>query len=239
MQYQGHTLRHELKYYINASVYHTLRNRLRVVLKPDPNMKREDGYLISSLYFDDLHHSALNEKQSGIRFRKKYRMRCYDRSDALIKLECKYKYDEYISKTSATLSRAEYDAILRNDYGFLASRREEVCRQLLAYHNLRLLRPVVAVEYLREAYVLPQGNVRITFDRNLSSSMEVQRFFEKDTLRYPVLAAGQQLMEVKFDEYLPAFIKENLETGKLQQTSFSKYYLCRRYSVPCAGGRKR
>lgn len=108
MQYQGHTLRHELKYYINASVYHTLRNRLRVVLKPDPNMKREDGYLISSLYFDDLHHSALNEKQSGIRFRKKYRMRCYDRSDALIKLECKYKYDEYISKTSATLSRAEY-----------------------------------------------------------------------------------------------------------------------------------
>ena len=61
MQYQGHTLRHELKYYINASVYHTLRNRLRVVLKPDPNMKREDGYLISSLYFDDLHHSALNE----------------------------------------------------------------------------------------------------------------------------------------------------------------------------------
>ena len=53
MQYQGHTLRHELKYYINASVYHTLRNRLRVVLKPDPNMKREDGYLISSLYFDD------------------------------------------------------------------------------------------------------------------------------------------------------------------------------------------
>ena len=123
MQYQGHTLRHELKYYINASVYHTLRNRLRAVLKPDPNMKREDGYLISSLYFDDLHHSALNEKQSGIRFRKKYRMRCYDRSDALIKLECKYKYDEYISKTSATLSRAEYDAILRNDYGFLASRR--------------------------------------------------------------------------------------------------------------------
>ena len=75
MQYQGHTLRHELKYYINASVYHTLRNRLRAVLKPDPNMKREDGYLISSLYFDDLHHSALNEKQSGIRFRKKYRMR--------------------------------------------------------------------------------------------------------------------------------------------------------------------
>ena len=55
----------------------------------------------------------------------------------------------------------------------------------------------------------------------------------------PVLAAGQQLMEVKFDEYLPAFIKENLETGKLQQTSFSKYYLCRKYSVPCAGGRKR
>ena len=227
MQYQGHTLRHELKYYINASVYHTLRNRLRVVLKPDPNMKREDGYLISSLYFDDLHHSALNEKQSGIRFRKKYRMRCYGRSDALIKLECKYKYDEYISKTSATLSRAEYDAILRNDYGFLASRREEVCRQLLAYYNLRLLRPVVAVEYLREAYVLPQGNVRITFDKDISASTDCFDMFAEDYVTSRVLEKDLIVLEVKYDDYLPRVIQQAIGVVGAQQCSASKYVMCR------------
>ena len=227
MQYQGHTLRHELKYYINASVYHTLRNRLRVVLKPDPNMKREDGYLISSLYFDDLHHSALNEKQSGIRFRKKYRMRCYDRSDALIKLECKYKYDEYISKTSATLSRAEYDAILRNDYGLLASRREEVCRQLLAYHNLRLLQPVVAVEYLREAYVLPQGNVRITFDKDISASTDCFDMFAEDYVTSRVLEKDLIVLEVKYDDFIPSFVLEILQTAMTNKCAISKYVMCR------------
>ncbi len=44
-------------------------------------------------------------------------------------------------------------------------------------------------------------------------------------------------MEVKFDEYLPTFIRNHMEIGRLQQTSFSKYYLGRKYTVSGAGGR--
>ena len=66
MEYLGHRLRHEIKYYINNSVYHTLRTRLNTVAAPDPNMKDPEGYLISSLYFDDIFHSAMEEKLSGI-----------------------------------------------------------------------------------------------------------------------------------------------------------------------------
>ena len=227
MQYLGHQLRHEQKYYINASVYHTLRNRLRTVIKPDPNMKREDGYLISSLYFDDVNQSALNEKCAGIRFRKKFRMRCYDRSDQLIKLECKYKYDEFISKISAPLSRAEYDSSLEGNYSFLAKRQEPVCQQLWAYHNLHLLKPVVVVEYLREAYVLPQGNVRITFDKDISASTDTIDMFAPDYATRRVLEKDLIVLEVKFDDFLPAHVQQILQTAMTEKCAISKYVMCR------------
>jgi len=101
------------------------------------------------------------------------------------------------------------------------------------------MRAKTIVEYERIPFVYKNGNVRITIDRNMTSSMEISGFFDKDNMRYPVLGKGQQLLEVKFDEYLPTFIRDNLEIGRLQQTSFSKYYLGRKYTVPCAGGRLR
>jgi hypothetical protein len=39
------------------------------------------------------------------------------------------------------------------------------------------------------------------------------------------------LMEVKFDEFLPDYIYRALMLDNLQQTAFSKYYLCRKYSL--------
>ena len=43
----------------------------------------------------------------------------------------------------------------------------------------------------------------------------------------PVLPAGMHVLEVKYDELLPDYIAQLLETGKLQRTAFSKYYLGR------------
>ena len=41
------------------------------------------------------------------------------------------------------------------------------------------------------------------------------------------MPSGWQLMEVKFDEYLPDYIYRALNLEGLQQTPYSKYYLCR------------
>ena len=38
-------------------------------------------------------------------------------------------------------------------------------------------------------------------------------------------------MEVKFDEYLPDVIYSGLNLGVLQQTAYSKYYLCRKFAL--------
>lgn len=227
MLYEGHKLRHELKYYINQSVYQTLRNRLKVVIQPDPNMIDEDGYMISSLYFDDLYQSALSDKQDGYRFRKKFRIRCYNNSDNVIKLECKRKYDEYISKTSADLSREEYNSILAGNYDFLGKRSEEVCRELFVYHHTHLLKPVITVEYLREAYVLSQGSVRITFDKDIAASTGEKDMFSPRYSAKGILEPGLMILEVKFDDFIPAYVLQILKTAMTEKCAISKYVMCR------------
>ncbi len=227
MEYLGHRLRHEIKYYINDSVYHTLRARLNTVAAPDPNMRDPEGYLISSLYFDDIYHSAMEEKLSGIQFRKKYRLRCYGRSDARISLECKRKYAEYISKDSTLVTRAQYDAILAGDYDFWAGGSSPLGLEVYALHHRNLLKPTVAVEYLREAYVMPQGNVRITFDKDVSASIDDYDMFSPHYQTRRVLEPGVMVLEVKFDDFLPDAIRQILKTAMTEKCAISKYVMCR------------
>lgn len=226
MYYLHHRLRHEIKYYINKSVYHTLRTRLNTVAGPDPNMTEPEGYLISSLYFDDVYHSAMAEKISGNQFRKKFRLRCYDRSDRFIRLECKRKYAEYISKDSMPVTRAEYDAILAGDCGFLLD-KPALGQELYALRCRNLLRPTVAVEYVREAYVMHEGNVRVTFDKDVSASVGEFDMFSPRFETRCVLEPGVMVLEVKYDDYLPDPIYQILKTAMTEKCAISKYVMCR------------
>ena len=87
--------------------------------------------------------------------------------------------------------------------------------------------PKCIVEYERTAFVDKRGNVRITFDRNISGSDRIEDFLDKTIYRTPVLPEGQHILEIKYDEFLPQYLAELLEIGTLQQTSFSKYYYVR------------
>lgn len=227
MQYEGHRLRHEYKYYINDEVYHVLRRRLSMVMERDEHMIDDRGYLVSSIYFDDWYHSAMNEKIAGTRFRKKFRIRCYELRDQWIRLECKSKFHEYISKEGARLSREEYDKLMQGSYEFLLGRREAVCQELYGYHNTKGLKPVVVVEYKREAYVSSLGNVRITFDKDISASTQALDVFGKQYVTKKVLPNHMMVLEVKYDDYLPAHMQSILQEACTDRCAISKYVMCR------------
>ena len=93
----------------------------------------------------------------------------------------------------------------------------------------RLMQPKIIVEYDRTPYVGEEGNVRITFDRNIRSCAEPEAFWEKEMRARPIMASGQHLLEVKFDEFLPEWIYRTLQMENMTQTAFSKYCLCRKY----------
>lgn len=106
-----------------------------------------------------------------------------------------------------------------------------VLQKLNLLMRTRLMRPKVIVEYDRTPFVEKLGNTRVTFDRNIRSSDAVQSFLEKRIPGRPIMPAGRQILEVKYDEFLPDYLCRNLQLSRLRQTTFSKYYLCRRYSL--------
>lgn len=56
--------RHELKYLLNPADAELIRERLSVVLHPDPHAENGE-YHIRSLYFDDYWDTAYEEKSAG------------------------------------------------------------------------------------------------------------------------------------------------------------------------------
>lgn len=222
------TLRHEFKYYINLKTYQILRQRISMVALRDENTKREEGYLISSLYFDDYLNSALKDKIDGDRFRKKFRIRVYERESGLIKLESKSKLDSWTAKESVLLSLQEYRKILDEDYEFLIQREEPLCRELYSLIKTRLLKPKVIVEYEREAYVVKEGNVRLTFDKQLRSSINGLDIFDPSVIYSAALPDEVMVFEIKYDDFIPKHIKHLINEQSMQRYAVSKYVICKK-----------
>ncbi len=217
--------RNELKYYISRQEYTKLKNIIKLTMPLDSNSSGM-GYLIRSLYFDDIFDSALYEKNAGIFARKKFRIRIYDYSDRIIKLERKRKYNNNTNKEDYSLSRQGYDMIMAGDIGFLRTSGNDVALSFYYEYRNLFLRPKVIVDYTREAYIMKAGNVRITFDKELKASSNINKMFEETTGR-KIIPEEQLILEVKFDEFLPDIIKRYLSVVDKKPLAISKYVLCR------------
>ncbi|MDE6704407.1 MAG: polyphosphate polymerase domain-containing protein [Treponemataceae bacterium] len=188
-------------------------------------------YSIRSVYFDDLYNTCYFENEDGTDPREKFRIRIYNCSDKRISLELKQKERGMCRKISCPIPRAVCEQILGGIIPAFNGDTPYLLKKLIMQMHMRALKPVVIVAYERVPFVYDQGNVRVTFDRNLRSSDKIERFFDGNAPFRPVLLVGTDMMEVKFDGFLPDFINEALQTSALQWTSFSKYYLCRKYRM--------
>lgn len=223
--------RHELKYYIAQGDYTLLHLRLRRAMESDANAKTTGGeYFIRSLYFDDYNDGALRTKLDGTDTRDKYRIRIYNMRDDVIKLECKHKKESYIHKDSISLTRAECDLLLAGKYSFLLKRSEPFARHMFGVFAGGL-RPVVLVDYVREPYVFPLEDVRVTFDKNIRTGYYSTDLFNPSVVTYPAVPDYDMVMEVKYNRYLSTYIRSLLQTGCAQQSAISKYCLCRRFEL--------
>ena len=90
------------------------------------------------------------------------------------------------------------------------------------------LRPRVLVSYVREPYVYAAGNVRVTFDSNIRTSL-FQRDFLNGALPDIIAtdAPGDIILEVKYDAFLPEIIRPK---GNTSLTSIANDPTTDRYS---------
>lgn len=213
--------------------YYELRSRALAFLRHDEH--GDNGkYFIRSLYLDDILLSDYNQKMDGWNRRRKYRVRIYDCSDEIIKFEIKDKYDSCISKVSDTISLEEYDSIVSGDFGFVSEMifsdsdegRRKALRMAYIDNATRILSPQVVVDYDREVFICDEGNVRMTFDMNLRAGLASGELFDPDLVTVPAYDEGRMILEVKYDDYLPEFIRHMLKPLGRLQSSQSKYALC-------------
>lgn len=222
--------RHELKYVVSAAQVELIKNRVEHLLPRDAHAGEKGMYAIRSLYFDDYENRCYRENADGTDPREKFRIRIYNHSAEKIRLECKRKERGMTHKESCPLTEMQTRMLMDGRALPDIASQPPVLRKLTMQMLTRRMRPVVIVEYERVPYVYELGNVRITLDLNVSSGKDVGAFLEESISKRPVMPAGRQLLEVKYDEYLPDFIYNNLQLENLQQTAFSKYYLCRKYT---------
>lgn len=228
-------LRFEHKYLIEYETYLQIRDRLGKVLNLDSNSIGGKGYHLRSLYFDDIYDSALMEKSAGISTRKKYRIRIYNHSDEVIKLEIKRKYQDYTNKISTTITKDDYNKIYTGDVADFPSRQNEVMTNYYLQMRNNLLKPKVIVDYYREAYILPYNQIRITLDNNLSAASPQYNIFTDDVFSRQLDVKYSRILEVKYNNFLPDFVKKVFEPFPMTRLSVSKYVLCREELINMGG----
>lgn len=225
-------LRHELKFFISPIQYQVLSRTLKATLNPDPNSDENNQYHIRSLYFDTAYDSALYDKINGTANRDKYRIRIYNFSDQMIRLECKSKFRDLISKRSVRITRDLAEQLISADPTGLESTASGLVSDTFREMRTNLLHPVVIVDYLREAYLHPAEEVRITFDMQLRSGLNSVDMFNPYLPTVPPFDHDEIILEVKYNQVLPPYIA-NLLTYALRdgacRSAISKYVYCRRF----------
>lgn len=215
------TKRLEHKYFISYLDYFKIIDAIKNILIHDKHGEN-DSYQVTSIYLDDLVFSGASDKAFGNEVHKKYRIRYYD-DISKKKLELKHKIGETSTKYSTPIDDALFHAIIDQDLDILHARIDDdlIRRFILDFYKSHL-KPTCYIKYKREAYKDELNNLRLTFDH----SVTVERFQKVETgMELKVMLDSNLILEIKYERYMPNFVKEILKKISLNQTAYSKYFL--------------
>lgn len=221
--------RNEIKYLCTREQMQVIRERINQILDLDSNVNGNEIYTVRSLYFDDFYDRCLRENINGVTPREKFRVRIYNGNSDKITLELKKKIKDKTIKKACPISQEQCRTLMQGEVPYGISENQQLLRKLGILMETTLMKPKVIVEYDRIPYVYELGNVRVTFDLNVSSCNQIESFLDEELCRRPVMSQNQLILEVKYDEYIPRFVYNALQLTDLKHTAFSKYYYCRRY----------
>ena len=220
--------RHEIKYEISLVDYYVLSQRLSVVMPRD--IHSENGsYRVRSLYFDDAKDTAFKDKINGVNMREKFRLRYYDDDVSYIRLEKKSKINGLCNKTATVLTVWETQKILSGDLEWMMESDVPLVRELYLKVTTKGLCPKTIVDYQRDAFIFPAGNVRVTLDYNIRTGINCVDFLNPECVTIPV-SGKPIILEVKWDEFLPGIVRDAVQLEGRKNAAYSKYAASRVYS---------
>jgi hypothetical protein len=232
-------MRFEYKYLVPPDLMPALRRMMIPFLRFDayaqPGEVRD--YSVRSIYYDTAGLKYYREKLSGLKNRKKLRLRGYGEAateETRVFLEIKRKHENTVSKDRAPVLFRDIGEMLRTGAaerfvkGSEAFPNADGDGRRFLYHLFReTLRPVVLIVYEREAYFGKfDRTLRVTVDKNLRSALfpaPERLFFEESILSANL---NSYILEVKYHEWFPSWLADILRSLRLQRQSFSKYCSC-------------
>ena len=219
--------RKELKYYISYNEYIVLSRLLKRIFQKDKyNQESLGGYLVRSLYFDTLDNNSFEDKVGAIEERSKFRLRIYDAASKSVKFEIKSKTDYTVTKETAIISRDDAEEIQKGNYEVMLKYKNKVLNKAYIEFRKRPYYPVVLVDYLREAFFYDANKIRVVFDRFLKSTPLHLDLFADDIMM-PQLKNDIVIMEIKYDNFIPMWIKQLLQIPSFERSAISKYVIGR------------
>ncbi|MBN1424757.1 polyphosphate polymerase domain-containing protein [Candidatus Fermentibacteria bacterium] len=229
--------REEFKYWIDGDQARRIVRAISSFVVPDPHADShaEATYTVRSIYYDSPRFDFYHHKVDGLRRRKKLRVRSYARDGIpeRLFLEIKHKRGRKVLKERAPLSpdlckhalvHKEIPPLQPGD-GMTPGTLRAAGRFVWFTRQL-CLEPVVLVAYDRTAYVdrwHPQA--RLTMDRGVQSLLwpTYDALFEEGHL-HPC-TNGHVILELKFGDCMPQWMRCLIRSEGLMSTSISKYCL--------------
>lgn len=218
--------RREIKYLLNTEEYKRFKARIDKVLIGDIH-NREGGYVVRSLYFDTLDDRDFLEKEAGVEIRRKIRLRIYDTEANFAMLEMKQKDGDYQMKRSLVVSREDAIEMAKGNYSCLLNYDSPFASEMYVFMTTNFYRPKVIIEYKRDAFIVKENSIRITFDHDIVATEASMDIFDENLQMNPVLDKNNVVLEVKYNGFLLSYIKDLIEDASCISTSVSKYYLSR------------
>jgi hypothetical protein len=222
--------RFELKYLITLQQAEKFKSALRAYLIPDEHGNNQGSYALTSLYYDSPDLRCYWEKENGIRFRRKLRIRRYETGEPLtdetsVFIEIKQRVDRVTQKRRAVLPYR--DALrLCNDRQIPDHAPEDraTIEEIYAFLWHYNLRPISIVRYDRQAFIGTEYDpgLRVTFDTRLSFQSYPLHLHEWPS-GLPMLPPNLVVMEIKVNERIPYWLTEMIAAHNLQMERVSKY----------------
>ena len=212
--------RHELKYETDPDKARLIRQDITPALTADSHTDADGSYLVKSLYFETPYNDDYHDKELGIQFRQKMRLRSYGDSD-IYKLEIKSKNGDVATKYSVTLSLEQAKMVADGNYSCLLD--IATANATYIYHQLitRVYRPLMVVTYKRYPFTNPAGNFRLTFDEDIRYGVSPQALFENIPLTG--IATDKTIIEIKYDDFAPVWITDYLLKSGINAGESSKF----------------
>ena len=209
----------EWKYILSAEQTEFFCERLKGHMEPDAYGLTT----ISSLYYDTPDRMLIRASIEKPEFKEKIRLRAYGRAtnESPVYLELKRKAFGIVYKRRVQATIREADAFMRGDLDL--DENGQIDREITYFRDYyKKLEPACMILYDRTAYYEPEGDLRLTIDRNPRYRTDALSF-DHAPVGIPLLAPGDTILEIKVQDTIPLWLVRILSEGNIKRGSISKY----------------